>query len=77
MPDHPAPIFLKPHELAKRWRLGRSTVYELLARGELPYYQIGGAIRIRLADVEAYENMGRNEVVMWPKVLRQKRRRIG
>jgi excisionase family DNA binding protein len=51
MSNHQAPIFLKPQELARRQRLGRSTVYELLARGELPYHLLGKTIRIALADV--------------------------
>ena len=76
MADHPTPTFLTPRELAARWRLGRSIVYELLSRGELPYYQIGGAIRLKLADVVAYEEAGHHDAVIRPKVLRRKRRRV-
>jgi excisionase family DNA binding protein len=70
MPDHQAPSFLTPRELAARWRLGRSTVYELLARGELSYYRLGKAVRIALADIEAYEAGGRVEAPAIPLRLR-------
>jgi excisionase family DNA binding protein len=72
MAGHPAPTFLKPDEVAKRWRLGRSTVYELLQRGELPYFLLGKTIRVALADVEAYETAGRVEAPVIP--LRVRRR---
>ena len=65
-----APLFLTPKELAARWRLGRSTVYELLARGELPYYRLGKTVRIALADVETYEAGGRVEAPATPLRLR-------
>jgi excisionase family DNA binding protein len=70
MPDHPTPSFLTPRELAARWRLGRSTVYELIARGELPYYRLGKTLRIALADIEAYETTGRVEAPATPLRLR-------
>src|SRR6266545_3089603 len=66
MVNSPPPTFLKPNELAKRWRLGRSTVYELIARGEFPYYRLGKTLRIALADVEAYEATGRVEAPVTP-----------
>lgn len=72
----PTPIFLTPKELAARWRLGLSTIYALKDTGHLPFYQLGGAIRFRLEDVEAYEQAGRNEAPIMPKLLRQKRRRV-
>jgi excisionase family DNA binding protein len=58
MAAKPGPLFLTPNELAARWRLERSTVHELLSRGELPYYQIGGAIRVKWDDILAYEEAG-------------------
>jgi excisionase family DNA binding protein len=72
MPDYPAPTFLKPQELSRRWRLRRSTVYGLLARGEVPYFLLGKTIRIALVDVEAYEAAGRVEAPVIP--LRVRRR---
>ena len=68
------PNFLTPRELAARWRLGRSTVYELLARGELPYHLLGKTIRIALADVEAYEVAGRIEAPVIPLRVRRRAR---
>lgn len=49
---------LTPNELAARWCLRRSTVYDLIARGHLPFYQLGGSIRVKWADVRAYEETG-------------------
>ncbi|AYV28461.1 helix-turn-helix domain-containing protein [Streptomyces goshikiensis] len=34
--------------------LGRSTVYELMAAGELPFVKVGRARRIRRSDVDAF-----------------------
>jgi excisionase family DNA binding protein len=70
MPSPNPLVFLTPRELAARWRLGRSTVYELLTRGELPYYRLGKTVRIALADVEAYEAGGRVEAPETPLRLR-------
>jgi excisionase family DNA binding protein len=68
--------FLTPKELAARWRLGLSTVYALKESGHLTFYQLGGAIRFKLADVLAYEEAGQTKAVIRPKDLRQKRRRV-
>jgi excisionase family DNA binding protein len=75
MTPDPAPTFLTPQELAARWRLGRSTVYELIARGELSYYRLGKTLRVALADVEAYEASGRVEAPATPLRLRARVRR--
>lgn len=34
--------------------LGKSTVYELMAAGELPFVKVGRARRIRRTDVDAF-----------------------
>ncbi|MGH8064527.1 MAG: helix-turn-helix domain-containing protein [Candidatus Entotheonellia bacterium] len=70
------PIFLTPKELAARWRLGLSTVYTMAQSGHLTYYQLGGSIRFKIEDIEAYEAAGCQRAVVWPKVLREKRRRV-
>jgi excisionase family DNA binding protein len=44
--DHEARVFLRIPEAAERLALGRSTVYRLIASGELPAVKIGTAIRI-------------------------------
>jgi hypothetical protein len=61
--------------LAARWRLALSSVYRLKDSGQLPYVQIGGAVRFQLADVLAYEAAGYHRAVIRPAVLRRKRRR--
>ncbi|WP_055600819.1 helix-turn-helix domain-containing protein [Streptomyces aureus] len=33
---------------------GRSTVYELMAAGDLPYVKVGRSRRIRLAELDAF-----------------------
>lgn len=35
-------------------RLGRSTIYELMASGELPFTKLGRARRIKRADIDAF-----------------------
>jgi excisionase family DNA binding protein len=52
------PSFLTPRELAARWRVGLSTIYDYKDRGQLPYTLVCGRIRFRLDDVEAYEHAG-------------------
>jgi excisionase family DNA binding protein len=68
-------VCITPAERAARCRLSRSAVYELLATGHLPYTQLGSSIRIRWADVLAYEAAGEPPAVIRPKALRQKRHR--
>lgn len=67
---------LTPNELAARWCLRRITVYDLIAWGHLPFYQLGGSFRVKWADVRAYEETVYRAAVMCPKRLRQKRRRV-
>jgi len=42
-------------QVAIRWGVSNRHVYDLCARGELGHLRIGGLIRVRLADLEAYE----------------------
>lgn len=52
-------LLYTPAEAGERLRLGRTTVYELMARGDLPSVRIGASRRIRRADLEAYvERLG-------------------
>jgi hypothetical protein len=60
MPDpaerEASPDFLTPQELALRWRMSTRTLDRWRAERYGPvWFQIGGAIRYALADVEAYE----------------------
>jgi excisionase family DNA binding protein len=49
-------LYLTADQVAERYAISRSTVYELVARGELPASQhFGRAARWRVADLEASE----------------------
>ncbi|ARZ68749.1 hypothetical protein SMD11_3105 [Streptomyces albireticuli] len=48
------PLLYTPEEAAEALRIGRSTVYELMADGILPYAKRGRSRRIKRCDVEAY-----------------------
>lgn len=41
-------------EVQERFKIGRSKIYEIVARRELPAVRIGRAVRLRKADVEKY-----------------------
>ena len=47
-------LLLRIPEVAERLSLGRSTIYELVAAGELPTVYIGRAVRIPAAAVCAW-----------------------
>lgn len=42
-------------ELAKRWKVSERHVYALIQTGALGHIRIGALIRIRQADIDAYE----------------------
>jgi putative molybdopterin biosynthesis protein len=46
--------FYSPEELAEKLKVNKMTIYRLLARGELPYHQIGKLKRIRREDFEEF-----------------------
>ena len=46
--------FYTVEELAERLQLTRMTIYRLVKRGEIPYYQIGRSKRFRAGDVEEF-----------------------
>lgn len=47
---------LDAHQLAKRWNLSPRTLERHRMNGDGPrYLRVGGAVRYRLADIEAYE----------------------
>ncbi|ROP74071.1 helix-turn-helix domain-containing protein [Curtobacterium sp. PhB115] len=48
------PLLLTPAQVAAELGVGRSTVYELFASGELRSVKIGSARRVRSADLRAY-----------------------
>ncbi len=47
-------LLLRIPEAAQRLGLGRSTVYELVAAGELPIVRIGKSVRIPVSRLEAW-----------------------
>jgi hypothetical protein len=52
-------VFLRPDELAARWRVDVNTLANLRARGEgLPWVKLGGGVRYKVADVLAAEASG-------------------
>ena len=50
----PTSLMLTAEEAASELRLGRSTVYELMASHALKFVKVGRARRIRRADLEEY-----------------------
>ncbi|MEG6615093.1 helix-turn-helix transcriptional regulator [Peptococcaceae bacterium 1198_IL3148] len=52
-------ISLTPEEVAKKLKIAKNTVYELIKRGELPAYRVGRKIRVDLRDVENYKRQGK------------------
>jgi excisionase family DNA binding protein len=49
-----APLLLRAAEVAKLLGLGRSTVFALLAAGELPVVRIGRSVRVPRAALERW-----------------------
>ena len=53
--ERPEPEWLTVTQACVRLGLSRRTLFRLIDRAELPGYKIGHWIRLRVADVEAYE----------------------
>jgi len=51
---------LTPQEVADILKIAKTTVYELIKRGELNAYRIGRRVRVELSDVEDYKNRSKN-----------------
>jgi excisionase family DNA binding protein len=47
-------LLLRPTEAARLLGIGRSKVYELLAKGELPSIRIGGSVRVPVDALRAW-----------------------
>lgn len=47
-------LYYTPEEVAKILKISKGTVYELIKRGELPFYRVGRKIRISPSDLEAF-----------------------
>jgi len=50
----PQRLLLRIPEVAKALGLGRSTIYELIAKGELPVVRVGRAIRVSATTVQKW-----------------------
>jgi excisionase family DNA binding protein len=48
------PLLVTVRGAAKMLALGESTIYEMIASGELPYVPVGRAKRVALRDLEAW-----------------------
>ena len=46
--------FLKTGEVAAILKISRSQAYQLIQKGELPYYSIGKLVRVKRADLEVF-----------------------
>jgi excisionase family DNA binding protein len=46
------PLLLKVEEAARLASLGRSTMFQLIAEGEIPAVRVGRAVRLRRTDLE-------------------------
>ena len=58
---HPGePAWLTVSQLARRWQLGRTTIYKFIDKGTLPVWKVGTHLfRIALADVLRFEARNR------------------
>jgi excisionase family DNA binding protein len=54
------PAWLTVSQLARRWQLGRRTIYKFIDSGTLPVWQVGTHLyRIAIADVVRFEARNR------------------
>lgn len=49
--------FLSPQELANYFGVSLKTIYRRIERREIPFYKIGGSIRLKKEDIEKYASM--------------------
>jgi excisionase family DNA binding protein len=65
-PAADTPSLLNVEQAAAYLSLSPSTVYKLSSRGELPHVKLGGRLRFRRGDLDAYierHKAGRDEVL--------------
>lgn len=55
-------------EVCDALSIGQSTLNRIMAAGELPYYKIGGSVRFKEADVEAF--VRRSLIPAKPQIIR-------
>ena len=49
--------FLSPKELADYFGVSLKTIYRRIDNREIPFYKIGGSIRLKKEDIERYASM--------------------
>ena len=59
--ENEIPKLLKADEVAETLNIGRSTVYQMLRRNEIPCIRIGRAVRVRQEDLESFIDQGVEE----------------
>ena len=62
--DEKIKAFFTPEELAEFLAISRATVYRLVGKRQLPFHKIGGVLRFKKADIEAYLETGRVEPIV-------------
>jgi excisionase family DNA binding protein len=50
----PEPVWLGTQDAARQLGITARTLYRLINEGEIPAYQLGRVLRLRLSDVEAF-----------------------
>ncbi len=76
-------MYLTPEEVCARLKVCLSTFYNLVRRGKFPLYKFDGSVRVKLADLEAYEEASIQPVkvstqdIQPPAVPRRGRPRLG
>jgi len=49
--------FLSPQELADYFGVSLKTIYRRIESREIPFYKIGGSIRLKKEDIERYASL--------------------
>ena len=59
----PQPLLITVKAAAKMLSLGESTVYAMIASGDLPYVAVGRVKRIAMSDIDAWITRSRVQVL--------------
>jgi len=61
--ENERPRAFRPEDIAARWQCSPRTVRNMIARGDLPSFLLGGKLqRVRAEDVEAFERRGQTSI---------------
>lgn len=61
-------IFLSPKEVANMFNVSLSTIYRLMDKREIPFFKIGGAIRLNEDDINQYLEINKHDWLKLPKL---------